>query len=181
MKKYLKSGSFISILMLLLIGCGQPVVPSSQLTYTEIIEHKELASNSFEISKMWLANTFNDSKSVIEYSNKENGTIIGKGILKNVSYNSMIGTSLPMDTRFTLKIEVKDNKTRLTFQDMVQYPNQYVAPVYSPNRYAPQYVPPVEPFNMWNMESLESFKVRAKMDLVDNYKTYITNKRSNNW
>ena len=32
--------------MLLLIGCGQPVVPSSQLTYTEIIEHKELASNA---------------------------------------------------------------------------------------------------------------------------------------
>ncbi len=177
MKKYLKSGSFISILMLLLIGCGQPVVPSSQLTYTEIIEHKELASNSFEISKMWLANTFNDSKSVIEYSNKENGTIIGKGILKNVSY----GTLVQMDTRFTLKIEVKDNKTRLTFQDMVQYPNQYVAPVYSPNRYTPQYVPPVEPFNMWNNEALNQFKIRAKMDLVDNYKTYITDKPSNNW
>ena len=149
--------------MLLLIGCGQPVVPSSQLTYTEIIEHKELASNSFEISKMWLANTFNDSKSVIEYSNKENGTIIGKGILKNVSY----GTLVQMDTRFTLKIEVKDNKTRLTFQDMVQYPNQYV--------------PPVEPFNMWNNEALNQFKIRAKMDLVDNYKTYITDKPSNNW
>ena len=176
MKKYLKSGSFISILMLLLIGCGQPVVPSSQLTYTEIIEHKELASNSFEISKMWLANTFNDSKSVIEYSNKENGTIIGKGILKNVSYNSMVGTSLPMDTRFTLKIEVKDNKTRLTFQDMVQYPTV----VQIPNTV--QYpTSQLQPFNMWNMESLESFKVRAKMDLVDNYKTYITDKPSNNW
>ena len=47
--------------------------------------------------------------------------------------------------------------------------------------HTPQYVPPVEPFNMWNNEALNQFKIRAKMDLVDNYKTYITNKPSNNW
>lgn len=142
------------------IGCGQPVVPSSQLTYVEVIEHKESASNSFEVSKMWLANTFNDSKSVIEYSSKENGTIIGKGFIKNVSY----GTLVQMDTRFTLKIEVKDNKTRLTFQDMVQYPS----------------VANQQPFGMWNTESLENFKLRAK-DLVESYRLYISNKPSSNW
>ena len=66
MKEYLKSGSFIGILMLLLIGCGQPVVPSSQLTYTEIIEHKELASNSSTYIKLNLIKNPNIPSSILQ-------------------------------------------------------------------------------------------------------------------
>lgn len=161
MKIYLKITMITSIVILFLSGCGQPVVPSEQLKYIEVIEHKENSSNAFELSKMWLAITFNDSKSVVEYTNPEKGIIIGKGVLKNVDY----GTMVTMDTRFTLKIEVKDNKSRLTFQDMVQFPTSSTVP----------------PFNMWNFDSLEKFKSRAK-NLVYDYNRYInSNNKVNNW
>ncbi len=160
MRKYLKTISFIFLLIVFISGCNQPI-PSSQLTYSEVIEHNEPASNSFEISKMWLANTFNDSKSVIEYSNKENGTIIGKGISTNIYYGTFIGN---LSTKYTLKIEVKDNKTRFTFSDMILLSNSNYSVLW----------------NMRSTEELNQFKVKANKLILD-YQTYINNKVSNSW
>ena len=149
MKK--NSLGFIFILLFGLSGC-QPEVPSSQLVYVKIIKHKKTKEEAFELSKMWLANSFNDSKAVIEYTNKKDGTIIGKGIFRNVDYGM---TSI--DTRFTLKIDIKNEKSRLSFKNMLMIPNASSG---------------IQKFNMWNMDQLKNFKVRAN-ELVGDYNNSI--------
>ena len=131
-----------------LSGC-QPKVPSDQLVYSEVVKHNKNKDDAFELSKIWLANSFNDSKAVIEYSNKEDGTIVGKGIFRNVDY----GMLFIANTRFTLKIDIKDNKSRLSFKSMLIIPNTSTG---------------VKRFNMWNMDQLEHFKIKAK-ELVADY------------
>lgn len=135
-----------------LTGC-QPRVPSSQLVYSEIITHNKTKDEGFELSKMWLADTFNDSKAVIEYTNKKDGTIIGKGILTNVDYGGLV----VCDTRFTLKIDVKDNKSRLSFKNMVIIPSPSTG---------------VKRYNMWNIDQLQHFNIRAK-ELISDYNNSI--------
>jgi hypothetical protein len=157
MKKSMLS-YILLFLSLIFSGCLQPVVPSSQLVYTEIVEHNQKGAESYELSKMWLANIFNDSKAVIEYDNKEKGTVIGKGIFPSVSYGTMVAGK----TSFTLEIEVKDNKSRITFSNMVIDPRD---PYNS-------YTSKLQPYNMWNMEQLEYFKIKAK-ELTQGYSDYI--------
>jgi len=151
MKKIL-SGFIVGILSLTLGGCGQPRVPSEQLVYSEVVKHKEKADDAYELSKMWLAQAFNDSKAVLEYSNKKNHTIMGKGILTQVHY----GTIVFMDTRFTIKIETKDNKSKITLSDMVQKSS----------------FKDVRDFKMWNIESLNYFITRAK-PMIAEYAKYM--------
>ena len=152
MKRF--SLGFVTLFVVLfgLSGC-QPKVPSSQLVYSEVIKHNKIKDDSFELSKMWLANTFNDSKAVVEYANKKDGTIIGKGILKNVNYGMMV----VCDTRFTLKIDIKDKKSRLSFQNMVIIPSASTG---------------VKRYNMWNMDQLQHFNIRAK-ELIADYNSNI--------
>lgn len=152
MKKFGLGFVVISIIVFGLSGC-QPKVPSSQLVYSEVIKHNKNQDDSFELSKIWLANTFNDSKAVVEYTNKKNGTIIGKGILTNVDYGMMV----VCDTRFTLKIDVKDKKSRLSFQNMVIIPSASTG---------------VKRYNMWNMDQLQHFNIRAK-ELINDYNNNI--------
>ena len=152
---------FITLFMIIFgfTGC-QPAVPTSQLVYSEIVQHNKSKDEAFELSKIWLANTFNDSKAVIEYTNKKDGTIIGKGIIPNVNYGMMNIA----DTRFTLKIDVKDKKSRLTFQNMVIIPNPSTG---------------VKKYNMWNTDQLQHFNIRAKK-LVADYKQSINGLKTNN-
>lgn len=157
MKKVLLS-CVILFIGLLFSGCVQPVVPANQLVYTEIVQHNQKNADSYELSKMWLANIFNDSKAVIEYDNKEKATVIGKGIFPSVAYGAMVYAK----TSFTLEIEVKDNKSRITFSNMIIDPRD------SNNKFTYS----LKPYSMWNLDQLEHFKVKAKV-LVDDYVNYI--------
>lgn len=157
MKKSFLSSLFIAF-VLMLSGCTQPTVPSNQLVYTEIVQHNQKNADSYELSKMWLANIFNDSKAVIEYDNKEKATVIGKGIFPSVAYGAIVYAK----TSFTLEIEVKDNKSRITFSNMIIDPRD------SNNKFTYS----LKPYSMWNLDQLEHFKVKAKV-LVDDYVNYI--------
>ena len=144
-------------------GC-QPQVPSNQLVYVEVVKHNKTKEEAFELSKIWLANSFNDSKAVIEYANKKDGTIVGKGILKNVDYGMMIFS----DTRFTLKIDIKDNKSRLSLTNMIIIPDASTG---------------VKKYSMWNMDQLKHFNIRAK-ELINNYNSNLNDLEVNsksNW
>lgn len=73
-------------------------------------------------SKIWIAKTFTDANSVIQYADKEQGSIVGKG---NVAYpctdamDCMANADLKY--KFTMKIDTKDNKARITFDDVTMY------------------------------------------------------------
>jgi len=59
-----------------------------------------------------MAKSFKSSKQVIQYQDKDEGIIVGKGFI-GITY-----TLFPMDTWFTMTIEIKDNKARVTFEDI---------------------------------------------------------------
>ena len=63
----------------------------------------------------WFAETFRSSNAVIEYKNKEEGKIIGKGGTFYPVW--VLLTDTPIDCEFTIIIDIKDNKYRLRFKD----------------------------------------------------------------
>lgn len=62
-------------------------------------------------AKMWMANTFNDSKAVIEVDDKDAGEVVGKG-------NAAWGSLPPYTGYFTIRISCKENKYRCQIYDL---------------------------------------------------------------
>lgn len=153
-------GIVIFSIAVFVTGCAQPQLPSDQRVYVEVIEHNQKSKEAYELSKMWLANTFRDSKAVIEYDNIEKGTVIGKGILPNVGY----GMGASMDTSFTLEINVKDNKSRIMLNNIMLIPDT-----------SNPYLRGMKPFELWNQEQLDTFKLDANTRLISDYKKYLSN------
>jgi hypothetical protein len=67
----------------------------------------------FARSLEWMAQTFVDSKQVVELQDKENGKIIGKGLTE------FMNGITPTPCRFTMMIEAKDNKYRVTYSNLI--------------------------------------------------------------
>ena len=68
--------------------------------------------NKIEIyakARQWFTNYFISGESVIDYEDKESGTIIGKGIADNGSVNIVALSRL----NYKVKVDTKDNKARI--------------------------------------------------------------------
>lgn len=86
----------------------------------EIIELPNVSQKQvFDASKIWMAQSFKSSNSVIQYEDASTGTIIGKG---NMDYPCKGTWSCLAHSNnlvlFTLKIDTKDNKARILFNDL---------------------------------------------------------------
>jgi hypothetical protein len=105
MEENMKKLIFISLLIL---SCA--TVPPEQLLQQDIIDLNGMTKEQiYQKSLEWIANSFKSYKHVIEYQDKESGTIIGNIVTPGAgidlgSYESSI------------KIECKDNKSRLSIQ-----------------------------------------------------------------
>lgn len=66
----------------------------------------------FSRAKLWFANSFKDSKSVIQLDDKENHSIVGKGNFQ------FVHTLENYVVKFTVKFDSKDNKYRIQFYDI---------------------------------------------------------------
>ena len=100
--------------ILAMLACVQTILPSEQLQIQEVIEVNQPQDTLYVRAMDWLAKTFRSSKKVIQYEDKVAGRIVGKGIMK-VTYVKGFGS---LDTWFTLTLEIKDNKTRVTISDI---------------------------------------------------------------
>ena len=90
----------------------------------QIVDFKDLKKDAiYAASRQWIATRFKSANSVIQLDDKENGVLIGKG---NIDYPCK-GTAWQCggytDTliNFTVKIEAKDEKSRVTFSDLVHH------------------------------------------------------------
>ncbi len=99
---------------ILLAGCASssPVVPVDQRVIEKVFEVQKPKAELYVLCMDWVVKSFKSAKAVIQYQDKEAGKIVGKGIMV-VKY----GMGIPMDTHFTLTIEVKDNKIRASVED----------------------------------------------------------------
>lgn len=86
-----------------------------KIVFEEVVTISDAtASQLYGKAKLFFANTFNSSKSVIQSEDSENCTIVGKGTivkLKDQGYGGIY-------YYFTLQIQTKDDKYRYTISEM---------------------------------------------------------------
>lgn len=95
------------LLCTMLAGCA--TLAPDQMQIQQVIEVPNTTQSLlFDRSRMWYAEAFRSANFVIQYENKDNGTIMGNG---QVSDSIMM---VRYDMRFLIVTEVKDNKARIT-------------------------------------------------------------------
>ncbi|WP_394260791.1 DUF4468 domain-containing protein [Moraxella boevrei] len=100
----------------------------------QVVEIPNISKDKiYSNSKQWVAINFKSANDVIQMDDKESGVLIGKG---NFNYPCKGWSCLGYDgdlVTFTVKIEVKDNKSRITFSDINHHvPKKYVSGTYTP-------------------------------------------------
>jgi len=103
-------GLFLVFGMAVLSGCATTEAP--QVDYSEIVDVPDISKDDlFVKTNLWAVGYFNKADSVIEYSDKEAGTISGKFVGKNHSIKGGMGGSQAVRSIFT--VSVKDGKVKL--------------------------------------------------------------------
>ncbi|CAM0689807.1 MULTISPECIES: DUF4468 domain-containing protein [Acinetobacter calcoaceticus/baumannii complex] len=88
--------------------------------YVEVVDLPNMSKNQiFNTSKIWIAKSFKSSNSVIQYEDSATGTIVGKGNMQFPCQGTWSCMAHKDDILvFTIKIDTKDNKARISFNDM---------------------------------------------------------------
>ena len=133
MKKILAGAS----LGFLLTGCASMQVAEQPLNeYQKIVEIPNTKQSLiYDGSKQWFAKNFNDSNSVIKYDNAETGSIIGKGSMRFKCQGEGLACYGEDKTtlRFTVKVDSKDNRARVSFEDLIlNKPSEVISGIRSP-------------------------------------------------
>jgi hypothetical protein len=110
-----------------------PLVAMSQtnkVEFSEVLQAKDVAaSNLFVRAKLWFADSFEDSKRVLEVDDKDAGILSGKGAFA-YEPNVLSGNSSIRGTiRFSLKITVKDGRYKIELSDFRHLPISISNPV----------------------------------------------------
>ncbi|MBN6492793.1 DUF4468 domain-containing protein [Acinetobacter pittii] len=88
---------------------------------SEVVELPNMTQKQiYDSSKIWIAKSFKSANSVIQYEDASTGTIIGKG---NMNYPCKGAWNCMANAEnlilFTVKVDTKDNKARITFNDLL--------------------------------------------------------------
>ena len=117
MKNILKNTPFILLFTLFTVSCGSmvaTVIPADDFKTEKIVELPNKTKDALFIkTNDWMVSAFNNAESVIQFTDKTEGTIIGKYLLSgNIGYTSF---GAAIDTRIYAKItvQVKPNKARI--------------------------------------------------------------------
>lgn len=114
MKKWLIAIALV-VCPILLTGCATlQVVSEQECQLVKTYEVNNMAKDViFDKVIYWMAETYVSSKAVIEVKDKANGKIIGHGL------TSFTNIYVPIPCKYTIIVDIKDNKIRLTFKDFI--------------------------------------------------------------
>lgn len=108
-------GCFVAGVATISFAAKEPLQEVSQVVELPDLSQKQI----FDSSKIWVAKTFKSANSVIQYEDSATGTIIGKGNMPYPCSNAWKCLAFSNQiVLFTLKIDTKDNKARVTFNDL---------------------------------------------------------------
>jgi hypothetical protein len=108
------------ILLLLPLACAHLQVVSPEERQLQKVHEITMSKNEiFNKTLEWMAQSFTDSKAVIELQDKENGKIIGKGM---TTFTNVVAV---IPCRFTMIVDIKDNKYRTTYNNFVGMWGEY--------------------------------------------------------
>ena len=122
-----KACCFIFVMFFAILGCaGMQARPSENLE--KIVEIPGFTKNQiFDQTKIYIAENFKSAKAVLEYENKETGTIIGNGRIPFPTGGGIEAVALKEWTApFTLRIDIKEERFRCTFTNIaIEWPATY--------------------------------------------------------
>jgi Domain of unknown function (DUF4468) with TBP-like fold len=111
---------YFSILFLIIASCSTTQKIPLEDSYEKIIEVPNLSKDQLYIrANAWFVEAFKSAESVIQFQDKEAGSIMGKYVFKS-SY-----TSNKYHYRNIISIDVRDNKARIKFYE----PRVYSVPL----------------------------------------------------
>lgn len=111
----MKRAVVILFILLIVAGCASMTTTPLQEkpVVIKVYDSNKEKDDIYRIANEWMVETFKSSSEVIQYQDKEEGVIIGKGL-------TLIGSNFAGSSyaHFTIKIETKENKTRLSITDV---------------------------------------------------------------
>jgi len=105
---------FISLfsVFLFIIGCATTQERSARYEIQEVIEFNKSASDLYNLSLQWVPTYVRSDTDIIQYKDESQGKVIAKGFF-------MVAYTIPeIKTRYTMIVEVKEGKARITFNDI---------------------------------------------------------------
>jgi hypothetical protein len=111
-----------------LVGCaGMQPMTDADRTFERVVEAPGYSKEQiFNGTKIWIAENFRSAKAVIEYENKDAGTIIGNGIIPYPCSGLECAVKPDWKVPFTMRVDIKDQKFRLTFSNLrLTWPPSY--------------------------------------------------------
>lgn len=135
-KNYMKNLLIALMLILLVSSCFTAKVPSKDraATYPNPFEFTLIdtiplsKSELFVKASEWLAKSYNNSKAVIQYSDKEAGKIVGKALYQTPSLLSGLGGLIGDETvDYTITIDVKEGKYKCVLSDFIHKGGEHYA------------------------------------------------------
>lgn len=113
MKKFVVILLLVAVCPIMLTGCASlQVVSEQECQLVKTYEVNNMTKDAiFDKTIFWIAETYGSSKAVIGVSDKANGKIIGYGL------TSFMNVYVSIPCKYTMIIDVKDNKIRVTFKD----------------------------------------------------------------
>ena len=133
----MKFMSFIVIVgaALVLSGCaGMQPVAEADRTFDRIVEVPGHSRDQiYSSTKIWIAENFKSAKSVIELDSKEDGMIIGNGIIQYPCSRMDCLAKSDWTVPFTMRVDMKDQKLRISFSNIkLSWPATYNSGISSP-------------------------------------------------
>jgi len=105
---------FTLLIFLAFVSCA-PMMDVKIQSVQEVVETKSSKNDLFVKANQWMVKTFNNAESVIQFSDKESGTITGKYMLKQTYSVGSNYQYVPNGGIFAvINIDIKDNKARIT-------------------------------------------------------------------
>ena len=148
-----KTKNLIALISVVLItSCGTlsmvPIQPDSKTKIINVENNNK--QDLFIKANNWMAETFNDAKSVIQFTDKESGVVTGRYLMKSI----ITSTTTRENVYAIIKIQVKDNVAKIEIK-----PNSYVN---SYNSFAGGESFPIEKANSSMELLMASFEVAIK-------------------
>jgi len=111
------------MLSLVLVGCASMApdpVPESERSLVQVVPVEGMNASEIYVGlRSWVAENFRSAKSVIEYDNPDQGVLIGNGNIPVPCSGVMdCYTKSSWTHPFTMKIEVKNGKFRVTYSNI---------------------------------------------------------------
>ncbi|MGY6648043.1 DUF4468 domain-containing protein [Wenyingzhuangia sp. IMCC45574] len=155
MKKLIKNTTLVTALLML---CSCAIVKTESNPVSKVVEVAGENKNQLYVkANNWMVSVFNNAESVIQFTDKESGTITGKYLLGTIAAASKYGSA--QYAYAMIKIQVKDGASRITIT-----PQSFT--------YAKGNI-----FTLYTKEKAD----RDIQALIQDFETAIQKKENNNW